>query len=122
MWFEELPENCPPEKAARPQGDVYYRLIDAPRISCKDFWSHRKIWPNKKFNAPECRARSVSVFSEIESCDNLRKLKLHSNKKIASIMLVSSSGKIQKSGQDKYHYSWWRALDFDPLAMSELIS
>lgn len=122
MWFENLPENCPPRNSASPNGETYYRLAENTDIKCSDFWSHRKLWPKKQFKVPECRARSVSVFSEIDACADLRKLKVHEGKSVVSIVLNKESGKVQQTGHSLFHYSWWRALHFDPLLASRLVA
>lgn len=121
MWFEVLPENCPPNKSVNPNGETYYRLAESPEIKCSDFWSHRKLWPKKLFKVPECRACSVSVFSEIDACTDLRKLKIHQGKPVVAIILNNDSGKVQQTGNNIFHYSWWRALNFDPLLSSRLV-
>ena len=119
-WFEELPEQCPEADAKAPNGHTYYRLIETDKISCNDFWSHRKIWPHKAFNTTECRARSISIFGDISQCAKLLLLPLHTNKKLAGILLTSDAGLIKKTGPDG-HNSWWRSRSFDPVAHAKLV-
>ena len=112
MWYEELPERCPPEDAFHPNG-VYFRLTESEKIECSDFWSHRKKWPTKMFQVCECRARSVSVFDDIEQCLNVRKLPNQKQKKIVSVQLSNGDGVIKQTGKNTSHYSWWRSDTFD---------
>lgn len=111
MWFEELPDQCPPANAEALNGD-FYRLVEGVEVVCKDFWSHRKIWPSKKFNVSECRARSVSIFNSYDTCEKLTKLPLHRNKQVAKILLNSSCGVGKQTGREKTHFSWWRSDSF----------
>ena len=60
-WAESLPDGCPPENAFAPQNDMFYRLVDTVPPEDKDFWSHRKLFPNRKFNISECLACSCSM-------------------------------------------------------------
>ena len=113
MWFEELPEQCPPSDAINPNGNVYYRLVETFPPACKDFWSHRKAWPEKVFKVDECRAKSVSIFDHVDECRKLTKLPLHKDKYIVQLALISSDGVLKQTGR-KSHHSWWRSPDFDP--------
>lgn len=119
-WFEELPEQCPEADAKSPNGKIYYRLIENEKISCNDFWSHRKIWPHKAFNTSECRARSVSIFEDISQCAKLLLLPLHENKHVAEIKLTPDAGLLKRTGKAG-HNSWWRSDSFDPVANAKLV-
>ncbi len=65
----------------------------------------------------ECLARSCSIYTDYEACNGLRGLPLHKNKQIVMLVLHPDSGLIKDTYQDLYHYSWWRAKDFDPLPL-----
>ncbi|WP_205343119.1 hypothetical protein [Denitrificimonas caeni] len=121
MWFEPLPEQCPPF-GAKPVKGTFYRLVTGAVAGCEDFWSHRKIWPNKSFNVDECRARSLSIYECYEDCDKLRKLSMHKYKEIAEITLDINAGIAKQTGRDKTHYSWWRSNSFMPQAQSTVIT
>ena len=114
MWFEELPLQCPPADAKTPSG-TFYRLAENSTATCKDFWSHRKLYPNRSFNTTECIARSVSIFNSKTSLEKLKKLSLHKDKTIVAINLNESAGVLKKTGQDESHFSWWRLSSFNPL-------
>lgn len=119
-WFETLPEQCPEKDAIQPNGSTFFRVVETENIKCKDFWSHRKIWPHKVFKTPECRARSVSIFQEATQCQRILLLPNNKEKKIAAITLPNSSGLIKKTGKEPGHYSWWRSNEFDPLEHASL--
>jgi len=112
MWFEQLPEQCPPSDATLPSGD-YFRLISGDLLVCDDFQSHRMLAPLKVFNVAECVAHSLSVFTDLSACESITKLPIHRGKKIVKINLDSTDGAIKKTGKDKSHFSWWRSHEFD---------
>jgi hypothetical protein len=121
IWFEELPEQCPEADARKPNGEVFYRLIENEVIKCQDFWSHRKIWPHKAFNTTECRARSVSIFETLPECEKLLLLSFHEDKMIAEVNLTKDAGLVKRTGKQPGHHSWWRSEAFDPVANARLI-
>ena len=111
-WYEELPEQCPPSDAFTPKEFVCYRLCGSQRVVDSDFLSHRHLYPTKTFNAPECRARSISVFKKKEDLSGILKLALHRNKAIVKLTLNPNDGVAMKTGKDSHH-SWWRSNEFD---------
>jgi len=117
-WAEELPLECPPVDAAAPQNDLFYRLVDNVPPSSRDFDSHRKLYPAKKFNISECIARSCSLLSNLEGCADLAKLPTHKHKRIIQLILPPQSGRVKKTGKNQYHFSWWRVENFDPISAS----
>lgn len=120
-WAEPLPPNCPPEDANPPRNEQYYRLIENSEPSDIDFCSHRMQWPNKIFKTSECITRAISVFDKIISCQRVRLLPTHKNKKIIEITLPQESGLIKQNGKDISHYSWWRSKEFNPLDYCTII-
>ena len=98
-WFEALPEQCPPTDAKRCEG-CYYRIANGNPVTTEDFFSQRKMQPDKVFKGlgiDECVTRAVSLFSEREEAE--KRLKLPKFKKTFDIA----------------HYSWWRTKDFNVL-------
>ena len=90
-WFEALPEQCPPTDAKRCEG-CYYRIANGNPVTTEDFFSQRKMQPDKVFKGlgiDECVTRAVSLFSEREEAE--------------------------KKTFDIAHYSWWRTKDFNVL-------
>lgn len=67
-WFEQLPPQCPPSDAM-PCNGIYYRIAKGNPVDDSDFFSQRKLMPDKVFTGlgiDECIIRSISVFSDIE--------------------------------------------------------
>ena len=116
-WAENIPEGCPPDNAFPPQNDTFYRLVDAVPPEERDFWSHRKLFPTRIFNASECLACSCSIISDLQSCIRIAKLPTQKNKRIVKLALPPESGLIKQTGGHLTHFSWWRALDFNPIPL-----
>jgi hypothetical protein len=113
-WYEQLPELCPPVDAVPCEG-TYYRIAKGNPASNGDFFSQRKLQPNKVFTGlgvDECVARSISLFSDIN--DAIRRLKLPKfrNGQIAAVTLEPKDGVMKKTFSDS-HYSWWRSTNFE---------
>ena len=87
IWYEQLPEQCPPMDA-QPCGGTYYRIANGNPVTEGDFYSQRKLHPNKVFTGlgvDECIARSISLFADVK-----------------------------KTFSDS-HYSWWRTVKYNVL-------
>lgn len=110
-WYEELPDQCPPAEAFIVDGFVCYRLCKSEIPSDSDFYSHRKLYPEKKFSASECETRSISVFRDPVDLDRVLKLAVHKGKAVVSLTLSKNDGVAMKTGKDS-HYSWWRSIGF----------
>ena len=113
-WDEPLPTGCPPQDAIAPTGNAYFRLVDSVPPTDRDFWSQRRLFPEKAFRVDECTARACSLISDIDRCVGLLKLPTQKNRKVVAFTLRADSGLIKDTGK-WYHYSWWRAKGFDPL-------
>jgi hypothetical protein len=113
-WLEELPTACPP-KTARTSTNFYYRLVDNIPPNIIDFWSNRKLFPEKVFpNLDECTTRSCSILSSVEECRKKKKYDRLKHKNIICFKLDRDIGVIEKTfGKD--HYSWWITKNFDPV-------
>jgi hypothetical protein len=114
-WAEPLPEFCPPNDSRHPSNEYFYRLIESDEPTLNDFHSHRHLWPDRKFQTDECRARSVSIFNALEECKKVCRLPIHRNKKVVELNLTEDSGLIKQTGRNISHYSWWRYKEFNPL-------
>lgn len=112
MWFENLPPNCPPDDAESPSDFLCFRLANQNPPGEKDYLSHRELYPEKKFNVNECRARSLSVFSERSECEKIQKLPANRKKHLVAFRLFPKCGVIKKTGKSKAHYSWWVLAGF----------
>ena len=63
-WFELLPEQCPPEDAQQCDG-YYYRIANGNPAQSVDFFSQRRLQPDKVFKGlgvDECITRAVSLL------------------------------------------------------------
>lgn len=115
-WFEALPEQCPPTDAKRCEG-CYYRIANGNPVTTEDFFSQRKMQPDKVFKGlgiDECVTRAVSLFSEREEAEKRLKLPKFKKANIALVILESKDGVLKKTF-DIAHYSWWRTKDFNVL-------
>ena len=114
-WVETLPDRCPPEDAYAPSGEHFYRISQGIPVEDSDFFSQRKMAPEKVFagdGIDECIARAISVFSDVEDAKKKLKLPKFRGGCIAEIVLNVSDGVVKKTFKQS-HYSWWRAQSFD---------
>jgi len=112
MWFENLPENCPPDDVIKPINFLCFRLAVQSPPSKEDYFSLRETYPEKKFYVNECRARSLSVFNEKSECENIQKLPPHRGKHLVAFRLFPECGVIKKTGRSNAHFSWWVLTGF----------
>lgn len=113
-WFEELPASCPPSDAVSCEG-VFYRIANGNPVVSPDFFSQRKLQPDKIFKGngvDECVARAVSLFKDKEDARKRLKLPKFKHSVIASVRLEPKDGAMKKTFRDS-HYSWWRSMAFD---------
>lgn len=113
-WFEELPKECPPADSQECNG-TYYRVAYGNPAASADFFSQRKLAPQRLFagiGIDECVVRAVSVFSNPDDARQLLKLPKFKKAQIAMVCLSSCDGKIKKTFK-KSHHSWWRSKSFD---------
>lgn len=113
-WYEQLPPLCPPSDAV-PCGGTFYRIAKVNPATDGDFFSQRKLQPNKTFTGlgvDECIARSISLFSEKNDATRRLKLPKFRSANIAIVTLQPKDGVMKKTFSDS-HYSWWRSVDFE---------
>ena len=112
IWFENLPEGCPPSDAEECCGR-YYRIASGNPVKACDFFSQRMMQPLKDFGEINaCIARSLSLFDTLEAAERRLKLPKFKQARIVSVDLSSEDGVIKKTF-GKSHYSWWRTKNFD---------
>lgn len=121
-WAEPLPESCPPQDARHPNGELLYRIINGDSPTEDDFYSYRRLCPDKPFSLGECIARALSVFDKITACERILKTPRFRGKKIIQLELHEDSGMIMKTGKDPHHFSWWLADGCNPLDITKDIS
>ena len=112
-YFEELTEGCPEADAIAVNNEQFYRFVSANPAVDADFTSHRKLYPKRVFQVPECQARSLSIFKVSDNFD-LSKLPALKNKLRAIITLTPNDGVVKHtpSSSSKEHHSWWRSTAF----------
>jgi hypothetical protein len=113
-WYEQLPPQCPPSDAI-PCGGAFYRIAKGNPASDDDFFSQRKLHPNKIFTGlgvDECIARSISLFSEVNDATRRLKLPKFRSANVVEVVLLPKDGVMKKTFSDS-HYSWWRSTDFE---------
>lgn len=115
MWAEDLPGGCPPTKAQPPNNGEFFRLVDATTPADRDFFSLRKLFPTRQFNASECQARALSVFDKVEECENIRKLPSRKGQVVIKLRLPKEAGVMMQTGKNKNHFSWWLSQGFNPV-------
>ena len=114
-WFEALPEQCPPTDAKRCEG-CYYRIANGNPVTTEDFFSQRKMQPDKVFKGlgiDECVTRAVSLFSEREEAEKRLKLPKFKKGKYCFSHIGTKRWSVKEIGIA--HYSWWRTKDFNVL-------
>lgn len=120
-WVEPLPAGCPPDDAWPPDGDkTYYRLVASVPPIQEDFYSHRKLYPDRPFRGSECIARACSLLETLGRCAEVMAMPQHKDKgeRIVRITLPPDSGVVKNTGP-RHHVSWWWAKGFDPVACCE---
>lgn len=113
-WFEVLPEQCPPNDAKQCEG-CYYRIANGNPATTEDFFSQRKLQPDKVFiglGIDECVTRAISLFSEKDEAEKRLKLPKFKKASIALVTLEPKDGMIKKTF-GLAHYSWWRTTEFN---------
>ena len=99
---------------------MLYRLIASTVATLEDFQSHRNLDPERHFsNATECELWSVSLWTTVEKCRQLRKKRPHKGKSIATVRMSPATGvtKAKPTG----HVSWWRCAACDPLPLTAFL-
>ena len=113
-WFEELPEQCPPEDAIECRG-IYYRIANGTPATSEDFFSQRKLQPDKIFKGEgidDCILKSISLFSDRnEIAKRMKKPKF--KKAVKNEVKLKTKDGMMKKTFGFAHYSWWRTNDFD---------
>ena len=121
-YREPLPERCPPEESEEIVADrIVYRVVRNNPPIADDFKSRRAECPVTKFAVSECLARGVSVHADHSSTENVMRLPKYKKRGIVCLVkLEKGAGKIQKTGANPSHHTWWPYADYDILAHCSL--
>ena len=120
-YRESLPDNCPPDTADEITSPrLVYRLVrNIPPIN-DDFRSQRAEKPTAQFNVSECRARGVSVFTNLSDAERQTRRRNLRNLIPCLVTLTAGAGCIKKTGGSS-HYTWWPYDGYDILANCQLV-
>lgn len=121
IWFEQLPEQCPP-KDAEPCNGTYYRIAKGIPTESEDYFSQRMLQPEKIFTGEgidECILRAVSVFDTPEMASKRLKLPKFKSQMVIQISLTEKDG-VAKKTFGPSHYSWWRSINFNYVQTSAI--
>jgi len=118
MFFETLPQQCPPADAIAAGDALVFRAVRANPPTIEDFHSQAMLGTIELDGRPEefvCRASSCSVFTTLNGARKLKKLpKLRDRVFVASVQLTDDAGVIRPSAGA--HMEWWIYRDFDVLS------
>ena len=120
-WFEQLPEQCPPADA-QPCGGSFYRIVKGIPTGTEDYFSQRRLQPEKTFvgeGIDECIVRSVSLFATAEEARKRLRLPKFKKNIVVEVDLSPKDGVIKKTFGPQ-HYSWWRTKSFNYLQVREV--
>jgi hypothetical protein len=62
QWAEDLPEDCPPQEAVAPDGEVFYRAVQTIPPDERDFYSTKKLGVKRRGSVDECVERALSII------------------------------------------------------------
>lgn len=121
-WAETLPESCPPADALQPNEIMVFRVVGTIPPTEKDFYSNRKLFPEKDFGIDECTARAISVFNKKSFCVRAQKMPIFKDKKtnVVKLVLKKESGLIKKTF-GRHHFSFWAYTSFNPIGESQAV-
>lgn len=119
-WAEApLPSKCPPIDSVDPAGETVFRFVESDPPTSVDFLSHRARGLSVFPKTPECRARSLSMWTTLEEAKKRRLLATKKNLKIAAVVVRHGDG-VWKVG-DTGHIDWWPCAGCKPLLMSQVV-
>ena len=122
IFREPLPEDCPPPEAEEiGQVRVVFRLVRTDPPTGSDFFSQRAEKPNNQFNVPECRARGLSVFSEVREAEKQLKIHTLKGRVICQLTLDKGAGYMLQTGR-RSHFTWWPLADFCILNNCQMVN
>lgn len=114
-WGENFLEDCPPQDAIASVYEVY-RFLEGDGITASDFLTVRDKAPERRFpeDEKECRACSLSVFTDRSEVLRLQRRVPRWRKAIAIGQLDETSGKLKHTPSpqtNNSHHSWWVPKD-----------
>lgn len=119
QWAEDLPEDCPPQDAVAPDGEVFYRAVQTIPPTERDFFSTKKLGVLRSGYVDECNESALSIFSTLDGFQKLKKHSRFRNYLIVSLPLGKECGLIKATPSNSHqsHHSWWLKAGFDPISL-----
>ncbi len=116
-YREPLLDDCPPDDAEEIDAPrIVYRLARNNPPTDDDFRSQRAEKPTARFNVSECRARGVSVFTNLRDAERQTRRLTQ-----CLITLTAGAGRILKTG-DSSHHTWWPYDSYDILVNCQMVN
>lgn len=112
VYFEELPELCPPSNAKDIDLGVAWRLIRGEKPESVDFLSHAAKGKDNTSSASDCRWASCSLFTTQQSAMAKTKLPNLRGCKPVGLNVPEGSGQSLVNG---VHVDFWRYREYNPL-------
>jgi hypothetical protein len=125
-WPENLPESCPPNDAEKCKSIIVYRFLNDSENISRSFLTVRELQPKRTFPQAEkeCRACSLSVFTDKDEVVKLQSTIPRWRKPVAIVRLDENSGKIKHTPSpdtDNSHHSWWIPINLSPETLSQTV-
>jgi len=109
---ENLPEQCPPADASEAALESVCRfLFFSPPDAIENYASHIELG-KPTGSAPECKARSCSLFKMSNAAKQAKKIGIFKNRKIAVLNIPEGCG--AHSNGKNGHIDFWQARNFSP--------
>ena len=121
-YRDPLPNGCPPIESTEVVDErVVFRLVISNPPTGDDFRSQRTERPTAIFppGISECIARGISVHTERNDSEKLRRLPRFRQALLCRVRLKAGAGRIQQTFQPSHH-TWWPLAAFDILAECEI--
>ena len=120
-YRESMPDNCPPDTADEITSPrLVYRLVRNNPPTDDDFRSQQAEKPTAQFNVSECRARGVSLFTNLGDAERQTRRRSLRHLIPCPVILAAGAGRIQKTSGSS-HYTWWPYDSYDILANCQLV-
>jgi hypothetical protein len=118
MYFENLPEQCPPAHAIDDALGKAWRLVNENPPSQEDFQSHAAAGRVKPRTCDACSWASCSLFHTEAAAREALKLPTLRGRRPIMVDIPERSGRWVKSKSQ--HVDFWRYANFDILASVRL--
>lgn len=119
-FLEELPQDCPIDKANDIEVSPAYRVVSSLQPTVDDFLSNAALKKPKPPTVDDCRWASCSLFKNKDKAINIAsKLPANKNGKrhISRCLIVSGVGRSYVN--NKKHVDFWPYKNFHPSLIVE---